>query len=238
MSACLRGMLSCCRYGNKNLVYSLRNTHLLARFQQPCMHKVSKHFSTSHQNQLLRKKLNENLDEQSGQPFLHPDKGELVYSGTLTKGIKRLKRLSIFSSCLGVMAIPLFLQKGIPLVAIGGFSFFIFITPLLIHFVFAKKYVTDIYYNSETKKFSMAKLSFLLFRKEFEYTANDVVIPDIPGAFATYKIQGKPVFINRDMFTSKEAYKHMVGYDKPLDLNMYDKARDEQAKSESKTKES
>lgn len=72
----------------------------------------------------------------------------------------------------------------------------------------------------KTKKFSLGKISFFLRRKETEFTADDVVIPDIPGTFSTYKIKGKPVFINRTLFTSKEVYKHMVGYDKPIDFNL------------------
>ena len=161
-----------------------------------------------------------NIDLESRQPLTHPKKGVMVYSGPLTRGLKRLKRLSFFTSAVGLALIPFFVVNHLAWPAIVGFGAFVFATPCLIHFIFSKNYVTDIYFNDKTKVFHLAKLSFFLQRYEVKFTAEDVVVPDVVGPYSTYLVKGVPVFINRVLFTSKDIYKHMVGYDKPLDMDL------------------
>jgi hypothetical protein len=65
------------------------------------------------------------------------------------------------------------------MVALGGsLGFFMFITTGIIYFV-TKKYITDIYYDRATKKFTASRYSFFLRRKEIEYTADDVEVPGV-----------------------------------------------------------
>ena len=227
MSACLRRVIQCqytcgnvCLFGPLHTIWaSSLNCRLMTKLQ-PGTVILTKHFSSKKPDQIWLKKSDPNIDVTTGQPFVHPEKGELVYSGTLSKRVKRLKWFSLLSSMGMISALP-FLQGGqMPLFAYGAFGFFIFMTPVLLHLLIASKYVTDIYFNEKTKKFQLATWSFFMFRKEMEFIATDVVTPDVSGPFVTNKIKGKPVFINRALFTSKPIYKHMVGYDKPIDLSL------------------
>lgn len=182
---------------------------------------ISKHcFSTSKPQLFFLAKQDPNIDPECGQPYTHPVKGDLVYSGPLTKSVKKLKILSLVSSGFGLALFPTLLAGKLTWFIIGGLGIAVFITPLLIHFIVAKKYVTEIYFNDKTKKFNMGTISFFLRRKETEFTADDVIVPDVAGVFSAYRIKGKDVFFNRTLFTSKEVYKHMVGYDKPFDFGI------------------
>lgn len=182
---------------------------------------ISKHcFSTSKPQLFLLTNKDPNIDPESGQPYTHPVKGDLVYSGPLTKSVKKLKILSLVSSGLGLAVFPTLIAGKLAWFMIGGLGVAVFISPFLIHFIVAKKYVTEIYFNDETKKFNMGTISFFMRRQETEFTADDVIVPDVAGVFSAYRIKGKDVFFNRTLFTSKEVYKHMVGYDKPLDFSM------------------
>ncbi|XP_071085054.1 transmembrane protein 70 homolog, mitochondrial-like [Haliotis cracherodii] len=168
-----------------------------------------------------------NQDALTEMPLKHPVKGELVYGGPLWKMVKGIKAFSVSTSMIGLGLQPYILMNAgeaamFSKVMIGGtISFFIFITPLLIHFV-TKKYVTYCYLNRDTGSFTAATYSFFLRRKEIEFTAEDVVVPDIPGMFTTVLVKGKPLFLDARMFYSKDAYIHFMGYDKPIDWTMPD----------------
>ena len=117
---------------------------------------------------------------------------------------------------------PYFIINNLAWPVVLAFGAFSVGTPLLIHYIFGKNYVTDIYFNDKTKVFHLAKLSFWLQRTEIKFTAEDVVIPDVAGPYSTYRVKGVPVFINRTLFANKDVYKHMVGYDKPLFMDVKD----------------
>jgi hypothetical protein len=71
-----------------------------------------------------------------------------------------------------------------------------------------KKYITDIYYDRATKKFTASRYSFFLRRKEIEYTADDVEVPGVTGVFTTMKIKGKPFFVDENCFKDFDVYIH------------------------------
>ncbi|XP_060586415.1 transmembrane protein 70 homolog, mitochondrial-like [Ruditapes philippinarum] len=167
-----------------------------------------------------------NKDEESGMPLMHPTRGVLVYTGKLTTYVKGLKMFSLSTSFLALLAQPMVLSAAkddllFKAGLMGSISAALFSTPVLLHFV-TKKYVTDIYFNEENKMFTVAYKSFFLRRKEMQFNAEDVVVPFTPRMFVTHIIKGKSFFIVMEEFRDKEIYKHMVGYDKPMDYGMDD----------------
>ncbi|XP_050396520.2 transmembrane protein 70 homolog, mitochondrial [Patella vulgata] len=164
------------------------------------------------------------IEPLSGLPFEDQEKGQLIYSGPLAKLVKRVKLFSLSTSFIGLGLQPLILLNDSTTlatkIAVGGFvNFFIFLTPLLIHFV-AKKYVTTVYYNETTGQFTATTHTFFLRKREHKFTVEDVKVPDVPGIFTTIKVRGFALFMDPSMFFSKQAYIHLMGYDKPLDWRL------------------
>lgn len=163
-----------------------------------------------------------NVDEESKLPLRHPSKGVLVYTGRMAQYVKAVKTLSLSTSMLALLAQPaviaaakddLMFKAGL----MGSISAVIVSTPALVHFV-TKKYVTDVYFNEDTKVFTLAHRSFFLRRKELQYTAGDVVLPFAPRMFVSHIVKGRGFFIELEAFRDTEIYKHMVGFDKPMDF--------------------
>merc|ERR1719244_1343277 len=94
------------------------------------------------------------------------------------------------------------------------FSMFTFATPLLIHWV-SKKYVTEMLYNRIENTYTAVTYSFLLRRKQITFKASDVTIPNIPGMFTTFQVNGNSLFVDADSFQSAKHYGKLMGYDKP-----------------------
>ena len=230
MSACLRRVIQCqytcgnvCLFGPLHIIWaSSLNCRLMTKLQ-PGTVILTKHFSSKKPDQICLKTPDLNTDKAIGQPTVHPEKGELVYSGQYCKRIKGLKWFSLISSVGLTSALPFLPEANqVPLIALGVIGLSFCSPPILIHSVVVQKYVTDIYFNEKTEKFQLATWSFFMRRKEMEYTTKDVVIVDPPEIFRTHKIKGKPVTIDKTGFTSKKVYKYMVGYHSAVELNMPD----------------
>lgn len=147
--------------------------------------------------------------------------GELVYKGRVAKGLRALKIFSLSTSAIGLLAQPYLLitYQNMPLVAalpiFATLNCFVFVNPLLIHYI-AKKYVTHLYFNSDTKVFTATILTFFARQENISFTAADVTVPDVPNMFAMLTVRGRPLFVHEDDFTSIEVYKHLMGFDRPL----------------------
>ena len=61
--------------------------------------------------------------------------------------------------------------------------------------------------------------------KKIEFKLSDVVVPDMPGMFVTFKAKNVPLFVESSQFYDLRHYGKIMGYDKPLDL-MWDKELD------------
>jgi len=59
-----------------------------------------------------------------------------------------------------------------------------------------------------------------LIPKYLSFGVEDVKHPDIPGPFNSFIVKGKPLLIAPPQFTDIAAYKHLMGFDKPLDLKL------------------
>merc|ERR1712142_711167 len=149
-----------------------------------------------------------------------------VYRGILSTQIKLVKSFSLMTSVTGLSCQPLLYLKmtessgaSLAFIAAGGafLSFFTFATPLLIHWV-SKKYVTEMLYNRIEITYTAVTYSFLLRRKQITFKASDVTIPNIPGMFTTFQVNGNSLFVDADSFQSAKHYGKLMGYDKPLDI--------------------
>lgn len=157
-----------------------------------------------------------------------------MYVGPLSFLVKGVKAFSVSTSILALGLQPYLLlhtqgHATGTLLALGTvMGFFIFCTPLLIHFI-TKKYVTDIYYKAETGVFTATTYNFFVQRKRLTFTPEDVSVPVVPGMFTTIHVKGRPLFLEQSLFRSKQAYIKMMGYDKPLNWEIpnLDKAKEE-----------
>jgi len=159
-------------------------------------------------------------------PEEHEDPEMTIYHGILSTQIKLVKSFSLMTSIIGLGCQPLIYLKvsaagsaSLPVVVAGGafLSFFTFATPLLIHWV-SKKYVTEMLYNRIENTYTAVTYSFLLRRKQITFKASDVTIPNIPGMFTTFQVNGNSLFVDADSFQSAKHYGKLMGYDKPLDI--------------------
>ena len=157
--------------------------------------------------------------------------GDLVYRGTIASMVRNVKLLSLSTSAIGLGLQPyLFMQVeelGMGTVAMGGvFSMFIFVTPLLLHYV-TKKYVTELYMKPEEQQFTAYTINFFLRKKKTIFTPDDVSVPGVPGPFSSILVKGVPLFMDPSYFTEPNAYRIMMGYDKPIDWDFPESIKDE-----------
>lgn len=147
----------------------------------------------------------------------------VVYVGTLARMVRFVKLFSLSSSIVGV-AIQPYIYKNVSQLpvalaaVVGGFmSFFIFVTPLILHFV-TKRYVTSITLDRATGRFTATTYTFFLKEKRLEFAAQDVKVPTVPGLFTTVIVNGKvPLFVDPSLFVDRDAFLQMMRYDEPIE---------------------
>ncbi|XP_046390446.1 transmembrane protein 70 homolog, mitochondrial isoform X2 [Ischnura elegans] len=151
-------------------------------------------------------------------------KDTLVYYGNLTPQIRMVKIFSLCSSLTGLAAQPILYNHASELggtgvlIGVATFvGFFTFVTPVLLHSI-TKKYVTDLHYNAETGVYTASLLTFFLRVKKVNFKAEEVVVPDVPGMFTSFKVKGCPLFVDPRMFDDPNHYGKLMGYDKPIDF--------------------
>ncbi|XP_023242652.1 transmembrane protein 70 homolog, mitochondrial-like isoform X2 [Centruroides sculpturatus] len=151
-----------------------------------------------------------------------PPAESLVYKGDLKLQIVAVKALSLISSLAGLAAQPLLWYKMLEsniyiTIAFGTFSvFFILCTPIFLH-ILTRRYVLQLTFNPETGNFSATTLTLFLRKKVTVFTANDVTIPEA-GLITTFIAKKQPMFIDPNHIQNMKHFKHLMGYDKPVDL--------------------
>lgn len=141
------------------------------------------------------------------------------------------------------------MDGGLPVI-IGLCSFigfFTFVTPLLLHFV-CKKYVTRMEYDTTNNKYIATVLSFFCrpqrvrrritvkyvmiyilscdgggggcYVLQIEFSVDDVKVPDVPGMFTSFHVNGRPLFVDPGLFSDPTHYGKLMGYDKPIDFKL------------------
>lgn len=104
---------------------------------------------------------------------------ETVYTGKLSKNIKRVKLFSLSTSAMGILLQPYLLPKimatgstGTTAVAALMFGFFAIGTPLLLHLV-TGKYITDIKYESSKNMYTATSFSIFVREKKASQLINN-----------------------------------------------------------------
>ncbi|XP_059478286.1 transmembrane protein 70 homolog, mitochondrial [Neocloeon triangulifer] len=151
-----------------------------------------------------------------------------IYQGSLVSQVKSIKYFTIGTSIMGCIIQPVIWTRFIEMYGAGTtytmasfIGFFTIVTPLLIHYI-TKKYVTDMYYNSETETYTAVTLSFLNGRVETKFKQEDVFRPDMLGMFESFRVNGKPLLVDSSLFFNPEDYGKLMGYDKPIDFTYFE----------------
>lgn len=198
----------CTSIGLSKSAISQRNAFTLLRSQAPC---------TVVQTRGLEWK-----NDISKLPRSHPEHGDLAYVGTISNMVKFVKTFSLSTSIIGLAFQPIVYQsmEKLPLwlraILTGGVSFFIFVTPLLIHFI-TSRYVLHLYYRPDTGVFTASTYNLFVREKQIQFTAADVEFPEIHGILSTLTVKGKPLFVDPSQFLDRRVYIKLMSYDKPMD---------------------
>jgi len=107
-------------------------------------------------------------------------------------------------------------------------AFFVIGTPVLLHFL-CKRYVSHMYYNSETKTFTAVRMNFFARQTEFSFTPRDIT-PSIPSPLSNFQVGEQAFLLDQDVIreTHPQAYIALMRYDEPLDLSEFvDKKKSE-----------
>lgn len=151
-----------------------------------------------------------------------PDKGVLVYVGTLANQVKLVKAFSLSTSLMTILIQPFIYKQlsalpvALQFVVSSSCGLFILMTPLLLHWI-TKRYVTTMYFHRDEEEFTATTYNFLLQKVEHKFTKNTVVVPQVPGLLTTVVANGKPLYCDPSLFLSKEAYMKLMKYDEPMD---------------------
>lgn len=166
--------------------------------------------------------------------------GQLVYQGRNRNMFKAVKIFSLSTSAIALSLQPFMVvtYQDMSLVAAVPFftllNVFVFLNPALIHFI-SKKYITDLYFNHDTKVFTAYLLSFFARREAITFTAADVDVPDVPSPFSILTVKGRPLFVLETDFKNIDVYKHLMRFDQPLDLTyFYENKKDSDSLHENK----
>ncbi len=158
-------------------------------------------------------------------PKQDPEKGTLVYVGTMSDMVKFVKTFSISTSFIGAIGQPylLFYADNLPMAFKVGMSgvlgFFVFLTPLMLHWV-TGRYVTKMYLDYKTNIFTAHYFNLLVTEKHKTFHLDNVEYPEVPGLLTTVKADGKALFLDSNLFLDKNAYIKLMRYDKPIEWTL------------------
>ena len=125
-------------------------------------------------------------------PKSHPEHGDLAYIGTISNMVKFVKTFSLSTSLIGLAAQPFVFTSmdQLPIwlkgLLTGSISFFIFVTPLLIHFI-TSRYVLHLYYRPDTGVYTASTYNLFVREKKLQFTSKDVEFPEIHGILSDRK---------------------------------------------------
>lgn len=156
--------------------------------------------------------------EDSGLLLHDPKKGDLVYYGPLAGRVRGLKLLSVSSSvtCMGLFPylfmradnLPLALQATCGLLS----GFFIFLQPVIIHWL-VYRYVLALYYDRQTKTFTVTTMTLFGTKKEMKFTKDDIERVEIPTLFERVRVKNRPLYMENDYFLDIVAFRIIMNYE-------------------------
>lgn len=152
-----------------------------------------------------------------------PAPEHLAYEGTLTPLVRRVKFFSMSTTALGLGAQPYLFSvashSDVSPLALGMGAVIattMVFTPLVLN-VFSKRYITQLYFDPEKKLFTAYCLNLVNRRKRTDFTVSDVSFPEVDSPFTSFKVHNKPFLVDPEQFSNLDAYKHLMGYDKPVE---------------------
>ncbi|XP_063723165.1 transmembrane protein 70 homolog, mitochondrial-like [Symsagittifera roscoffensis] len=146
--------------------------------------------------------------------------GNEVYYGVFTPKMKAVKVFSLVNSAAVIIALPFFWDWNKTKLAqywkTGALVFTIGISvalvlPLFLHNM-SRQYVTHMFYNFESKQFTLRYYSLFLRPKHVTFSPDDVSVPLRKG-FATHAVQNRPFFIAKEYFYNEQMYGRFLGYE-------------------------
>lgn len=165
-------------------------------------------------------------DELANHMYRHLDRYMVYYVGDdMFKKIMAAKVVSIVSSVAALTLTGTLLSSGVTpfgVVTIVMCSLFS-CTPFLLHH-FVKRVVLELLYDDTTDRFVATTFKFMPWREYYPFGWEDVMAPDPPGPFESFRIRrrpaGKPkqkLLLFEDGLLRPESialYKRLVGLDK------------------------
>ena len=151
------------------------------------------------------------------------DDSLLVYTGSMSPMVKRLKLVSLTTSTVGVSMQPFIYRSLVQPGSSAGVSIavgaaavtttLVILSPLLLNLL-TKRYVMHLYFNEKSQTFTLISLNFFNRKKSRTFRADDVQVPLSTGPFTTFLVNGQPYFVDGLAFSDINIYNHLMGYDK------------------------
>lgn len=193
-------------------------------FISPFLLVLQKCYSTDNTNSTAEKK-DAIKDSQLGAGAAGP--GNLVYTGTANRMVTVAKFFSLSTSALGLCIMPWLYAEmsdgGIifKVAMMGASSFFIFLTPVLIH-TLSKRYVLSMYHDKPTNTFSTVRYNLIMQQKAFSFTP-DQIEDTLSSPLCNFQVGNQGFILDTDelMRTDPDAYIAFMRYDEPIDLDKY-----------------
>ena len=157
------------------------------------------------------------------------NQSDLVYEGELGPKIKMLKMLSLSTSTAATIMQAFTIHKSVvtswnPILlalTLAGTTPIV-LSPLIIHFVVARRYILDISCNPQNDTYNYTTFSLLGARKHIKFTPKDIKELLVPGILSTHQIHNRKVFIDTGNLQNIEKYWQMMSEDRKTAKDVLD----------------
>lgn len=148
--------------------------------------------------------------------------GRLVYQSASKNLVVYAKTFSLFSSVTVLGFQPFLISKlshpGAYVLSITCGLAFSILTPLLLHLL-TRSHVYQLHYNRDTNYFTAYTRGIFLNRRTVRFTPDEVTSCEPGLSLANISVRGTPLFISEVGFLDMDAYKRLLGFDKPIILH-------------------
>lgn len=153
--------------------------------------------------------------------------GDLIYTGSVNRGVYIAKYISLSSSAIGMCIQPWLLTKMAASAAVfkvamlSATGLFVFGTPFLLHFL-CKRYVTEMYYDKDTNTFTAVRLNFFARPKRLSFAPYEIC-DSASNPFSNYQVGDNAMLIDTNVIRElrPDVYIIFMRYDEPIDLDKY-----------------
>ncbi|CAL7944516.1 unnamed protein product [Xylocopa violacea] len=142
---------------------------------------------------------------------------ELVYRGSLTSKIRKLKFFSLMTTVGSLAAQPFLYMRmldednAIPILSFIVINIFVMANPLFIYLL-TKRYVLDLYFYPKERKYVVEVFNFFFQKRKIEFSPNDVTVPKKITAFTTLFVKNNPMLFDFSFTNNSKHYFIIIGY--------------------------